>query len=60
MAENFHVNIFLFLAYSFVWLIFVVYVWVLARRQAQLREELAGLKSKLRELSATDPSTIRR
>ena len=60
MAENFHVNIFLFLAYSFVWLIFVIYVWVLARRQAQLRKELARLSTKLREVSAPDPSSMRR
>lgn len=43
------VNYYLFLAYSFVWLIFVVYVWVLAKRQAQLIKELADLRNKLRE-----------
>lgn len=43
------VNYYLFLAYSFVWLIFVVYVWILARRQAQLIKELAELRNKLRE-----------
>lgn len=44
-------NKFLFAAYTIVWLIFVVYVWVLGRRQAQLRKELADLKRKLREIS---------
>lgn len=48
------VNKFLFLAYSFVWLIFVFYVWLLARRQTQLRKELADLKSTLRETSVDD------
>jgi len=45
------VNGYLFLAYSFLWAIFVAYLWVLARRQAQLRNELADLKRKLQEAS---------
>jgi CcmD family protein len=45
------VNGYLFAAYSFVWAIFVAYVWVLARRQAQLRKELSDLKRKLQESS---------
>jgi len=48
---NGHLNGYLFLAYSFVWAIFVAYLWVLARRQAQLRRELADLKRKLQESS---------
>lgn len=47
------VNWYLFTAYSFVWLIFVVYVWILARRQAQLIKELADLRNKLREEEST-------
>jgi CcmD family protein len=45
------VNWYLFAAYSFVWLIFVVYVWILAKRQARLIKELADIKNKLREES---------
>lgn len=45
------VNWYLFTAYSLVWLIFVVYVWILARRQAQLIKELAELRNKLREVT---------
>ncbi len=52
------VNWYLFAAYSFVWLIFVVYVWILAKRQAQLIKELADLRNKLREetLAGSRPS----
>ena len=51
------VNGYLFAAFSFVWAIFVVYVWLLARRQAQLRKELSDLKRKLQEasLSGSNP-----
>lgn len=51
------VNGYLFAAFSFVWAIFVVYVWILARRQAQLRKELSDLKRKLQEssLSGSNP-----
>lgn len=41
------VNKFLVLAYSFVWLMFMLYAWNLARRQAQLRKDLDDLKSKI-------------
>ncbi len=37
-------NKFLLLAYGFVWMIFMLYAWSLARRQAQLRKELEELK----------------
>ncbi|MBZ5514296.1 MAG: CcmD family protein [Acidobacteriia bacterium] len=40
-------NIFLFLAFSFVWLIFAAYAWSLSRRQKRLRKELEELKQKL-------------
>jgi CcmD family protein len=49
------VNVFLFLAFSFVWLIFVVYAWSLSRRQEQLRTELEKLERKLRSGERTDP-----
>lgn len=44
-------NKFLFLAYAFVWLIFMAYAWNLSRRQAQLRKELEELKNKIQEQS---------
>lgn len=50
------VNKYLFLAYSFVWLIFILYAWNLSRREARLRKELeelaAGLEGKPRPGSA--------
>jgi len=48
------VNWYLFAAYSFVWLIFVVYVWILARRQTRLIKELADIKNKLRKEAPVD------
>jgi len=41
------VNTFLFLAYSFVWLIFMLYAWNLSRRHERLRRELEDLKAKV-------------
>jgi CcmD family protein len=43
------VNPFLFAAFSVVWAIFVIYAWVLARRQARLQEELEELRKRIRE-----------
>ncbi len=43
------VNKYLFLAYAFTWLIFILYVWNLSRRQARLRKELEDLKRKISE-----------
>lgn len=40
-------NQFLFLAYGFVWIIFMLYAWNLARRQARLRRELEDLKKQV-------------
>jgi CcmD family protein len=40
------VNKFLFLAYAFVWIIFMVYAWSLSRRQRRLLKELEELKAK--------------
>jgi CcmD family protein len=48
------VNTFLFLAFSFVWLIFVVYAWSLSRRQEQLRAEIRKLERKLQSGESTD------
>jgi CcmD family protein len=50
------VNKFLFLAYAFVWLIFVLYAWNLSRRQASLKKELDELKSKVAESVSTPAS----
>jgi len=41
------VNTYLFLAYTLVWLIFILYAWNLSRRQEKLRKELEDLKAKL-------------
>lgn len=41
-------NTYLFLAYSLVWLIFMLYAWNLARRQEALRKELEDLKTRIR------------
>ena len=46
-------NQFLFLAYGFVWIIFMLYAWNLARRQARLRREIEDLK---RQVSAQSTS----
>lgn len=43
------VNPYLFAAFSVVWAIFVLYVWVLSRRLAQLQKELEELRKRLRE-----------
>ncbi|MGH9378206.1 MAG: CcmD family protein [Terriglobia bacterium] len=37
---------FLFLAYSLVWIVFMLYAWSLARKQAKLRRDLDEIKSK--------------
>ncbi|MCL5004966.1 MAG: CcmD family protein [Acidobacteria bacterium] len=50
------VNKYLFLAYTFAWLIFVLYAWNLSRRQARLRKELEELKRKVSEPSSTSSS----
>ncbi len=50
------VNRYLFLAFSFLWLIFFAYVWHLSRRQARLRRDLEDLKSKLPAVSAAGTS----
>jgi CcmD family protein len=41
------VNTYLFLAYTLVWLTFILYAWNLSRRQDKLRKELEDLKAKL-------------
>jgi len=41
------VNTYLFLAYSIVWVIFVVYAWTLSRRHARLKKELEDLKERV-------------
>lgn len=40
------VNKYLFLAYAFVWIIFMCYAWSLSRRQTRLLKELEQLKMK--------------
>ncbi len=48
------VNKFLFLAYSVVWLIFMLYAWSLSNRQAKLKKELEDLKNKVQRQSSSD------
>lgn len=43
------VNKYLFLAYSFVWLIFMLYAWNLSRRQDRLKKDLEEVRSKVAE-----------
>ena len=43
------VNPYLFAAFSVVWAIFIIYVWVLSKRQAQLEKEIEDLRKRLRE-----------
>jgi CcmD family protein len=50
------VNKYLFLAYSFVWLIFMLYAWNLSRRQDRLKKELDEVKSKVAEFAPTAAS----
>jgi CcmD family protein len=50
------VNKYLFVAYSFVWLIFMLYAWNLSRRQASLKKELDEVKSKVGESASATAS----
>jgi CcmD family protein len=50
------VNKYLFLAYSFVWVIFMLYAWNLSRRQTRLKKELDEVKSKVAESTSTTAS----
>ncbi len=49
-------NQFLFFAYAFVWIIFMLYAWNLARRQAGLRRELEDLKKQVSTQAASRQS----
>lgn len=40
-------NKFLFLAYSLVWIVFMLYAWRLARRQSKLAKDLDDLRKRL-------------
>jgi len=39
-------NMYLFLAFSALWVLFFIYAWSLSRRQVRLQKELEELKSK--------------
>ena len=43
------VNKYLVVAYSAVWVIFMLYAWSLARRQERLRKEIENLKARTEE-----------
>lgn len=49
-------NIYLVLAYAFVWLIFILYAWNISRRQARLKKELDDLKTKVSEAESAPAS----
>ncbi len=51
------VNKFLFLAYSFVWLVFTLYAWSLSRREDRLRKEIEELRARLEEKAPPGPGT---
>jgi CcmD family protein len=40
-------NEYLFLAYTIVWIVFMLYAWSLSRRQSRLAKELEDLKQKV-------------
>ena len=44
---------YLFLAFAACWLIFMLYAWLLSRRQAQLQRELKELRAKLQSSQGT-------
>jgi len=46
------VNLYLFLAFTACWLIFMLYAWSLSRRQAHLRRDLEELKSQIHDESS--------
>jgi CcmD family protein len=48
-------NLYLFLAYAFVWLIFFIYVWNLSRRRQRLEKELDELQARIGR--GTNPSS---
>lgn len=50
------VNKYLFLAYSLVWVIFMLYAWNLSWRQTRLKKELDEVKSKVAESASTTTS----
>ncbi|MGH9352202.1 MAG: CcmD family protein [Terriglobia bacterium] len=37
---------YLFLAYTLAWIVFMVYAWILSRRQSKLRVEIDELKAR--------------
>ena len=47
-------NKYLFLAYTLVWIVFMLYAWSLSRRQAKLRRDLDEIKAKT--LPGTPPA----
>lgn len=48
------VNKYLFLAFSFVWVLFALYAWNLSRRQARLKKDIEDLKRAIRGQPRSD------
>ena len=53
--EHNTVNVYLVLAYSFVWGIFMFYAWVVDGRQKRLERELSELKAELGRQNLKSP-----
>lgn len=53
-------NTFLFLAYTLVWIVFMLYAWRLSRRQARLAKELENLKNLKNKLPSREESRTAR
>ena len=49
------INWYLFAAFSSVWAIFVLYAWVLSKRQARLQQELKDIQNRLQRESSSRP-----
>jgi CcmD family protein len=51
------VNIYLVLAYGFVWGIFMLYAWIIHNRQKRLEREIEELKHELGQPSGNPPKS---
>ncbi len=50
---------YLFLAYSLLWIVFMLYAWSLARREARLRADIGEIKKlKASKESSNEPDRV--
>ncbi len=47
---------YLFLAYTLVWIVFMLYAWFLSRRQSRMAGELKELKERLHAQNEHEPA----